>query len=149
MNTRIRGLDQLNAKLDRIPAMLERVAKAGARRFLTRVQAAARSRVNVDSGLTRDSIVTEMAPDELSGRTGSNSRIAAIVHFGTRAHSIAPRRAAALRMNIGGRTVYAKAARHPGTAPNPFLLPAFEAEAPNGVQEIASDSRGALRELAG
>lgn len=40
---------------------------------------------------------------------------------GTRPHLIRPRRAKALRFEVGGRVTYAKVVRHPGTRANPFL----------------------------
>ncbi|MFE0545213.1 hypothetical protein [Streptomyces sp. NPDC058891] len=40
---------------------------------------------------------------------------------GTRPHVIRPRRARALRFEVGGQVVFAAYARHPGTRPNPFL----------------------------
>ncbi|MEU8870435.1 hypothetical protein AB0D24_04580 [Streptomyces javensis] len=46
------------------------------------------------------------------------------VHYvlnGTRPHLIRPRHAKALRFEVGGRVVYAKLVRHPGTRPNDFL----------------------------
>lgn len=43
------------------------------------------------------------------------------VHDGTRPHIIRPRRAKALRFRMGGRIVYAKFVRHPGTRARPFL----------------------------
>ncbi|MEZ3180814.1 hypothetical protein KYY02_19600 [Streptomyces pimonensis] len=46
------------------------------------------------------------------------------VHYvlnGTRPHLIRPRRAKALRFEVGGRVVYTKLVRHPGTRANNFL----------------------------
>lgn len=40
---------------------------------------------------------------------------------GTRPHIIRPRRAKALRFEVGGRVTYAKVVHHPGTAPNNFM----------------------------
>ncbi|MFF1964315.1 hypothetical protein ACFVW5_11985 [Streptomyces sp. NPDC058232] len=40
---------------------------------------------------------------------------------GARPHIIRPRRAKALRFEVGGRVVYAAYVRHPGTKPNNFL----------------------------
>ncbi|MGW4825484.1 hypothetical protein ACWEP4_43080 [Streptomyces sp. NPDC004227] len=40
---------------------------------------------------------------------------------GTRPHLIKPRRAKALRFEVGGQVVFSAYARHPGTRPNPFL----------------------------
>ncbi len=41
---------------------------------------------------------------------------------GTRPHVIRPRRASALRFELGGRTVFAKKVNHPGTRADNFLL---------------------------
>jgi hypothetical protein len=40
---------------------------------------------------------------------------------GTKAHLIRPRRAKALRFEVGGRTTFAKLVRHPGTKANDFM----------------------------
>lgn len=40
---------------------------------------------------------------------------------GTRPHIVKPRRAKALRFEVGGQVVFAAYARHPGTRPNNFL----------------------------
>lgn len=52
---------------------------------------------------------------------------ALFVIFGTRGHPIRPVRARALRFNVGGRTVFAKAVFHPGNKPNNFLKEALRA----------------------
>lgn len=52
------------------------------------------------------------------------------VHYvlnGTRPHIIRPRRAKALRFEVGGRVVYAKVVRHPGSKANDFLGRALRA----------------------
>lgn len=49
-----------------------------------------------------------------------------ILH-GTRPHLIRPRRAQALRFTVGGRVVYAKLVRHPGTRANNFLAASLPA----------------------
>jgi hypothetical protein len=43
---------------------------------------------------------------------------AEIVAKGSRPHIIRPRRAKMLRFKVGGRTVFARSVRHPGTEPN-------------------------------
>jgi hypothetical protein len=45
---------------------------------------------------------------------------------GTRPHIIRPRRAKALRFEAGGRVVFTKLVRHPGTRANNFLRRALE-----------------------
>lgn len=42
------------------------------------------------------------------------------VTAGTRPHDIVPRTKKALKFNVGGRTVFAKRVRHPGTKANPY-----------------------------
>jgi hypothetical protein len=44
---------------------------------------------------------------------------------GTRPHLIRPRRARALRFEVGGDVVFTKLVRHPGTRPNNFLARAL------------------------
>lgn len=52
---------------------------------------------------------------------GTDVEYAPFVHDGTRPHIIRPRRAQALRFAVGGRIVYARRVRHPGTRARPFL----------------------------
>ncbi|MDQ0761978.1 hypothetical protein [Streptomyces canus] len=50
------------------------------------------------------------------------------VHYvlsGTRPHLIRPRRAKALRFEVGGEVVFTRLVRHPGTRPNNFLARAL------------------------
>lgn len=61
-------------------------------------------------------------------KIGSRSPIAAIVNNGSRAHTIRPIGAKALRFVIGGRVVFAKSVRHPGTKGQRFLQRALEAK---------------------
>lgn len=60
-------------------------------------------------------------PRTVSGSVHANARYAAPVHEGSRPHIIRPRTAKALRFEVGGRTVFAKMVRHPGTRARPFL----------------------------
>lgn len=46
---------------------------------------------------------------------------AAPVHEGSRPHKIVPKKAKALKFNVGGRTIFAKSVWHPGTTANPFI----------------------------
>ena len=43
---------------------------------------------------------------------------------GTRAHEIRPVRSKFLRFEIGGKVIYTKLVRHPGTQAQPFVAPA-------------------------
>lgn len=60
--------------------------------------------------------------------TGVTARAnyAAAVHEGTKPHVIKPRNASVLAFPIGGKMVFAKSVRHPGTRARPFLRNAAE-----------------------
>jgi Bacteriophage HK97-gp10, putative tail-component len=78
----------------------------------------------VDTGRLRSSLRIE-SRSFLGLRTrytiGSDLNYASMVHDGTRPHIIRPKRAKALRFRVGGRIVYARMVRHPGTRARPFL----------------------------
>ena len=70
----------------------------------------------------------------------ASARYAADVEFGTRAHTITPRAAKALRWaasasgrrlsgapRVGAAVIFAKRVHHPGTKPYPFLVPGAKA----------------------
>ena len=97
----------------------------------TRGDADARAVVNrakvlapVDTGRLRASIRLERR-SFLGFRTrwtiGSDVEYAPMVNDGTRPHLIRPKNAKALRFKMGGRTVFAKVVKHPGTRARPFL----------------------------
>lgn len=113
-------------RLDR--AQLNRTLRARSREI---GEPAARQVVNrakvlvpVDTGRLRSSIRVERR-SFFGFRSrwiiGSDVEYAEMVHDGTRPHIIRPRRARALRFRMGGRIVYAKFVRHPGTRARPFL----------------------------
>lgn len=52
---------------------------------------------------------------------GSKSKHAYLHHEGTKPHQILPANGRVIRLNIGGRVVYAHKVAHPGTKPNPYL----------------------------
>lgn len=52
---------------------------------------------------------------------------------GTQPHIIRPRRAKALRFHVGGRVVFAKMVRHPGTRPDPRFFPFIRQHWPTAV----------------
>ncbi|MDX3237209.1 hypothetical protein PV392_16325 [Streptomyces sp. ME03-5709C] len=68
----------------------------------------------------------EAGPRGLQGVVTCSHPAVRFVLDGTRPHLIRPRRAKALRFEVGGRTVYAKLVRHPGTRANNFLRRALE-----------------------
>ncbi|WP_327415386.1 hypothetical protein [Streptomyces sp. NBC_01233] len=63
----------------------------------------------------------EEGPRGLQGVITCDHPAVLYVLDGTRPHVIRPRRAKALRFDMGGRTVFAKKVNHPGTRANNFL----------------------------
>lgn len=98
-----------------------------------RVERRARLLVGVRSGRLRDTIRREpmrQGPrgpyqDVTAGRVGLTAYLG-YHHDGTEPHLIRPRRRRALRFVSGGRVVYARVVRHPGTTGTRFLTRALE-----------------------
>ncbi|XVV34944.1 hypothetical protein ACQPXT_13245 [Streptomyces sp. CA-100214] len=67
----------------------------------------------------------EEGPGGLQGVITCDHPAVRYVLDGTRPHLIRPRRAKALRFEVGGRVVFAKLVRHPGTEANNFLAEAL------------------------
>lgn len=67
----------------------------------------------------------EEGPKGLQGVITCDHPAVIFVLKGTRPHLIRPRRAKALRFDVGGTTVFAKLVHHPGTRPNDFMARAL------------------------
>lgn len=67
----------------------------------------------------------EDGPRGLVGVVECNHPAVRFVLDGTKPHVIRPRRASALRFELGGRVVFAKRVNHPGTRANNFLARAL------------------------
>lgn len=59
-----------------------------------------------------------------------------IITGGTRPHAIVPRRGRVLAFTVGGQLVFARRVHHPGTAPNPYLVRAWQAWQPGYGQAM-------------
>ncbi|WP_280505826.1 HK97 gp10 family phage protein [Nocardia farcinica] len=105
-------------------------------RFAERVVFTAKRRVNVRSGLLRDSIGRTTARAEgtrVRVEVHARAEHAIYIHEGTRAHEIRPRHARALRFWWRGRLVFRKRVWHPGYKGNPFLRDAITEELSQGL----------------
>lgn len=92
-------------------------------RLGTRISLRAKRQVGVDTGRLRASIrsrVTQGIKGPMA-IIGSSQRHALLHHEGSKAHTIRPRKAKALRFKQGGRIVYAHSVNHPGTKANKYL----------------------------
>lgn len=87
------------------------------------------ARVPVRTGKLRGSLSIRVDTDKVT--IGPNENIApyaGYVEFGTKPHTIRPKRpGGVLAFDVGGRTVFTKQVNHPGTRPQPYVRPAFEA----------------------
>lgn len=87
------------------------------------IMAAAKKQVGVKTGVLRASIVTihTRAAQGQQLWIGSYSSIALLHHEGSRPHLIHARDGGMLRFSSGGRVIYTRMVRHPGTRPNHYL----------------------------
>lgn len=105
-------------RLEALPGRLDRVAADATRESIRLVANIARGRINRRSGDAAKTIKTREPVRPVgvfAGEVYSTDEIAYYLERGTRAHTIEPRTKKALRFNYGGRTVFARRVRHPGT----------------------------------
>lgn len=87
----------------------------------------------VASGLAPGSMGRYVQVEDAPASSGRGAAVDVVSHHpasvfvvrGTRPHLIRPRRRRALRFRVGGRQVFARLVRHPGTRANNFLLDAL------------------------
>lgn len=88
----------------------------------------------VRTGLLAGSVKIEKR--ELYAVVGPTAYYAPFVEFGTKPHMIYPRRARALRFEVGGEVVFAKRVSHPGTQAQEFVKQAVKDTIDNGLPII-------------
>lgn len=163
-DVKVKGLTELQRALNTLPARLEANVMRGALRAGARVlQAEARAHVPVGApsernarlyggraGLLRDSIRvsvslkrgTVMARVVAGGKVkgGGDAYYATMVEKGTKPHLIKAAKGKALA--IGGGAY--RSVMHPGAAPHPFMVPAFDASNHRAVVAAAEYVRKRL-----
>lgn len=77
----------------------------------------------VKTGALRASLFGRVV-DQTKIEIGATALHGVYVEYGTRPHEIRPVRAKFLRFEIGGKVIYTKLVRHPGTRAQPFVRPA-------------------------
>lgn len=92
---------------------------------LYNIEADAKRECPVDTSRLRDSITTNIT-GKFSGECGTNVEYAEDVEYGTRPHTIVPKKANALHWKSGGTDYFAKKVNHPGTKAHPFFEPAIK-----------------------
>jgi hypothetical protein len=78
----------------------------------------------VDTGNLRAHHGMRVNAGTVRGEVYNDADYAVMVHDGTRAHAIVARRGRVLRFVAGGRVVYARRVRHPGSRPQPWMTTA-------------------------
>lgn len=126
MEVEVRGLNSLKNILRRLNDASRRLILA----VTKSVHEEAVALAPVRTGFLRDRISMEVERDV--GRVVSEAPYSAYVEYGTRPHFIYPRNARALRFEVGGRTIFAGYARHPGARGRFFMRRALE----NGLRRL-------------
>lgn len=145
-DTHIKGLSQLQALLDQLPAKIEANIMRGALRAGARViQAEAKAKAPKKSGLLIKGI-------KVSGRlrqgvasatvktTGKHAYLAPWLEFGTAAHKIVPKGGKVLMIGA----VFVSGVDHPGAKPKPFMRPAVESKQTEAVLAVGAYVKGRL-----
>lgn len=144
----IGGGAALDALLQTLPAKMETnvmrsALRAGAAVYLAEVK----QNIPVQQGYLRQSarITTRKSRDgQVSASVKVGNHLAFYAHmveYGTRPHTIAPKRSA---MQIGGQFV-AGTVEHPGARPRPFMRPAADAQFSAAVAAVQKKVRDRLR----
>ena len=116
--------------LSKAPADVRAKAPLAVKRTLFAIEGSAKSGAPVDTGNLVNSISTDVDGDGMGGVVGPTANYGADVEYGTQPHIIRPRDAGALHFFIAGVGIFTREVHHPGTAPQPFMSPAFDKHVP-------------------
>lgn len=141
-----------NSELQRFYKNMEKFEStkvAAIRKEVTRTTYAIEKEAKIESptdkGFLRNSIVSEIREQQITGKVSVKRNYGIFVHKGTKPHLILPRtrKVLAWRPKIGGKRgkgyVFSKLVHHPGTKANPFLMRAVKKEEPiflNNIKQI-------------
>lgn len=113
----LRGARELRARLKAIKTVFKPVGL----RWTKETTQLAQSRVKVVTGQTRASIRKRNA--SMTRASVQATHGARFLEAGTTPHVIKARRVGSMKFQVGGRTVFSKRVRHPGSRKQPFLRP--------------------------
>lgn len=118
-------------------------ARLGAEKVLQnatrRIAGGARRRVAVASGTLKKSIKSGFSKSKLVGVVRANAPHAHLVEFGANAAIVKAKKGKALKTVVADGYKYFKTARIPKRKARPFIVPAFNAEAPKIVDELKKE----------
>lgn len=131
---KIEGIDEVRRALDGkqadLKAALEAILMVGAE--IIRQAAASKTIGKIAANMTKEKLPG--SPLQVGIGPSKKQWYAKFREFGTKAHSVKPRRAKALQ--VGLDTFRARVRKHPGTPAQPFLRPALD--------EKVGDAQGAM-----
>ncbi|WP_273845401.1 hypothetical protein [Rubrobacter calidifluminis] len=105
-------------RIESLSPRLTQAMREGTARGLRVLDRTAHETIGRRTGKTASTIKREvlLTPDGARGVVFSEDKVAAILEYGSRPHTIRPRPPKkALRFEVDGKTVFAKVVRHPGT----------------------------------
>lgn len=108
-------------------------------RATKRIKAGAIRRVAVRSGELKKSISSGFSATKLQGVVRAKKPYAHLVEFGAKAVTIKPKEKKAMKIPFGEEYIVRKKVSIPARKPRPFIIPAYEAEAPELVDEIKKE----------
>lgn len=118
MTAELRGLRPLQARLKAV----DKAPRVIMRELGLRAVSEQKKLAPVRTGNLRRSIHLGRV-SQTEAVTIASARYATAVELGTRPHVIVPRKRKTLRFKSGSGVVFAKRVQHPGTRPQPFMLP--------------------------
>lgn len=137
-DVRVKGLAELQAFLDQLPAKMEaNIMRSALRAGANIVRDQAKANAPVKTGLLREGlkVSTRSRRGVVSASVkakGKHGFIAPWLEYGTGAHKITAKKGGTLAFGGG----FAKSVTHPGTAPRPFMRPALEARAQDALVAV-------------
>jgi HK97 gp10 family phage protein len=132
----VKGLRELSAAMQELPAKLERnVLRGGLRAGANVIKPVAQSNIQSQSGRLAASlrVGTGTRGGRVTGYVRTRLFYAPFVEFGTQSHTIEP--GARRALSIGG--LFVASVDHPGARPHPFMRPAFDSQATAAVVAMA------------
>lgn len=131
----VKGLRELDALLQQVPAKVERnVLRGGLRAGANVIKPVAQSNIRSQSGYLADSlrVGTKTRYGKVIATVRTKVFYGPFVEFGTGPHSILARARSVL--SVGG--LFVASVDHPGARPHPFMRPAMDSQAQAAVVAV-------------
>ena len=121
-----RFLKELTKKIKQYKKELKKEIQEALKNTVLEIEKEAKKKCPVDTGRLRNSITAEIQ-SPIEGQVGTNVKYASAVEYGTKPHTIRPRKAKLLVWKDKDSKKFhsAKEVKHPGTKAQPFLEPAY------------------------